>query len=63
MSHYHDSFYFFLERNKIKYRNICCFFLLLDLKEKMSSEHVILADSIKKVHQELRHDVNQSTYL
>lgn len=29
----------------------------------MSSEHLILADSIKKVHQQLRHDVNQSIKL
>jgi hypothetical protein len=27
----------------------------------MSSEHLILAESIKKVHQQLRRDVKQST--
>ncbi len=27
----------------------------------MSSEHIILADSIKKVHQQLRRDIKQST--
>ncbi len=64
MSHNRDwCVDFFLLKKEIKSRSLLIFILfrLLDLL-KMSSEHLILADSIKKVHQQLRHDVKQSTH-
>jgi len=52
---------FFLFLNKEKYRKKNIFFFILIIRSiKMSSEHLILADSIKKVHQQLRHAVKQS---